>query len=133
MDTKLVIVGIVRSSLQDKETAPKIEHEGGVEAVLQIKAPYAEALNGLEPGREMWLFTWLHLSGRDVLEVHPRGDTSRPMRGVFTTRSPARPNPIGMHKVKVLSVERKAGGPEVRVSPLEAVDGTPVIDIKPLL
>jgi len=133
MDTKLVIVGTVRSSLDDRATAPKIEHEGGVEALLQIKGPYADAVRTLEAGQEVWLFTWLHEADRSCLEVHPRGDETRPKRGVFNTRSPDRPNPIGMHKVRILAIEQGAGGPELRVAPLEAIDGTPVIDIKPQL
>lgn len=133
MDTKLVIVGTISSSITDRDTAPKIEHEGGVEALIRFKAPYAEALDEMRVGEELWLFTWLHLADRSYLKVHPRGDTSRPKRGVFTTRSPDRPNPIGLHKVTVLEVRQGPGGPEMRVAPLEALDGTPVIDIKPVL
>lgn len=133
MDTKLVIVGTVHSALQDRTTAPKIEHEGGVEALLRIKGPYADAVKTLEQGQQVWLFTWLHQADRSYLEVHPRGDVTRPMRGVFNTRSPDRPNPIGMHKVRIVSLEQGAGGVELRVAPLEAIDGTPVIDIKPVI
>lgn len=133
MDTKLVIVGTIHSPLQDRDTAPKIEHEGGVEATIQIKLPYADAVKTLEPGREVWLFTWLHLANRSYLEVHPRGDKNRPKRGVFNTRSPDRPNPIGLHKVRIQAVESGPQGPVLRVAPLEALDGTPVIDIKPVI
>lgn len=130
MDTHLIIVGIVRSSISDRASAPKIEHEGGVEAVLEIKPPYADAMKTLEVGQNVWLFTWLHLSSRDYLEVHPRGDVRQPKRGVFNTRSPHRPNPIGMHKVRITAI---GPGSVMRVAPLEVVDGTPVIDIKPVL
>ncbi len=84
----------------------------------------------LEVGQNVWLFTWLHLSSRDYLEVHPRGDVRQPKRGVFNTRSPHRPNPIGMHKVRITAI---GPGSVMRVAPLEVVDGTPVIDIKPVL
>ncbi len=129
-DNTLIMVGTVHSPLQDKATAPKCEHEGGVEALVRIKAPYAEALETLQPGQEVWLFTWLHLADRTALKVHPRADLTRPKRGVFNTRSPDRPNPIGLHKVRILALEP---GPTLRVAPLEALDGTPVIDIKPVI
>jgi tRNA-Thr(GGU) m(6)t(6)A37 methyltransferase TsaA len=88
-----------------------------------------DALRGIEPGDELLLFTWLDRADRDVLVVHPRGDTSRPEAGVFTTRSPHRPNPIGIHRVEVIAVE----GPRMKVSKLEALDGTPIVDVKPVL
>lgn len=130
IDSNLVIVGVVRSSIKDRATAPKIEHEGGVEARIEFKPPYADALKTLEPGKEVWLFTWLHLANRSYLEVHPRGDHNRPKRGVFNTRSPDRPNPIGLHKVRILEV---GPGAQLKVAPLEVLDGTPVIDIKPVI
>ena len=88
-----------------------------------------EALDGLAAGDQLLVLTWLDRADRDVLVVHPRGDTSRPPAGVFTTRSPHRPNPIGLHRVEVISVE----GPRVEVRNLEAIDGTPIVDVKPVL
>jgi tRNA-Thr(GGU) m(6)t(6)A37 methyltransferase TsaA len=87
------------------------------------------ALRGIEPGDQLLLLTWFDRADRDVLATHPRGDTSRPEVGVFTTRSPHRPNPIGLHRVEVLAVE----GPRMKVNNLEALDGTPVVDVKPVL
>jgi tRNA-Thr(GGU) m(6)t(6)A37 methyltransferase TsaA len=86
-------------------------------------------LTGIQPGDELLVLTWLHLAQRDVLQVHPRGDINRPLTGVFATRSPDRPNPIGLHRVSVLEVREQ----KLRVVPLEAIDGTPVLDIKPVL
>lgn len=122
-------IGFVRSSLTRLEDAPMQGDEGAPEAWLEISEQTAPGLAGIKPGDELIILTWLHLSERDVLQVHPRGDASRPLTGVFATRSPDRPNPIGLHRVLVLeaTVER------LRVSPLEAIDGTPVIDIKPVL
>lgn len=88
-----------------------------------------EALDGVGPGDQLLVLTWLDRADRDVLVVHPRGDTSRPAAGVFTTRSPHRPNPIGLHRVEVISVE----SPRLEVRNLEAIDGTPIIDVKPVL
>ncbi len=126
---ELVVIGRVRSELSDRWTGPKMEHEGGVEAVIEIDPAYEIAMDGLELGMELWLFTWLHQGEREYLQVHPRGDRSQPKRGVFSTRSPDRPNPIGLHRVTVKDVE----GLQLTVFPLEAVNGTPVIDIKPFL
>lgn len=103
--------------------------EGGPEAWLDISQQAAPGLMGIEPGDELFILTWLHVAERDVLQVHPRGDLNRPLAGVFATRSPDRPNPIGLHCVSVLEV----GEAQLRVAPLEAIDGTPVIDIKPIL
>ena len=133
MDTKLHIIGIIHSSIKEKQDAPKCEHEGGVEARIEIKPAYADATYTLEPGREIWLFTWLHLADRERLQVHPRGDLSRPIRGVFNTRSPDRPNPIGLHRVRVVGIEPAGDGVTLVVAPLEVVDGTPIIDIKPVI
>jgi tRNA-Thr(GGU) m(6)t(6)A37 methyltransferase TsaA len=104
--------------------------EGAPEAWVEIDPAFADALSGVAEGNEVILLTWLHLGRRDVLEVHPRGDPERPLAGVFATRSPDRPNPIGLHRVQVLETEAPA---RLRVCPLEAVDGTPVVDIKPVL
>ena len=103
--------------------------EGGPEAWLELSPQAAAGIMGIKAGDELILLTWLHLAERDVLQVHPRGDLTRPLTGVFATRSPDRPNPIGLHRVMVLDVgERK-----LRVAPLEAIDGTPIVDIKPAL
>jgi tRNA-Thr(GGU) m(6)t(6)A37 methyltransferase TsaA len=88
-----------------------------------------DALQGIQPGDMLFVLTWLHLAEREVLKVHPRDDRTRPMAGVFATRSPYRPNPIGLHRVRVVEI----AGARLKVGPLEAIDGTPVIDIKPVL
>lgn len=103
--------------------------EGAPEAWLELTPSVAPALLGIKPGDELILLTWLHLAERDVLQVHPRGDLNRPLTGVFATRSPDRPNPIGLHRVSVVEV----AGQQLRVAPLEAIDGTPIVDIKPVL
>ena len=104
--------------------------EGAPEAWVEIDPAFADALAGVAKGNEVILLTWLHQSRRDVLKVHPRGDPEKPLAGVFATRSPDRPNPIGLHRVQVLETAAPA---RLRVWPLEALDGTPVIDIKPVL
>jgi tRNA-Thr(GGU) m(6)t(6)A37 methyltransferase TsaA len=122
-------VGVIRSDLKDLNLAPRQGDEGAPDAWLEIDAAFAPALEGIRPGDRLVLLTWLHRARRDVLQVHPRGDHSRPLTGVFATRSPDRPNPLGLHEVSV----RDVAGNRLRVGPLEAVDGTPVIDIKPVL
>ncbi|HSD19690.1 MAG TPA: tRNA (N6-threonylcarbamoyladenosine(37)-N6)-methyltransferase TrmO [Anaeromyxobacter sp.] len=122
-------IGFVRSSLKRPEDAPKQGHEGAPDARIELAAEVAEGLAGIEVGQDVILITWLHEARRDVLRVHPRDDERLPLAGVFATRSPARPNPLGLHRVRVLAVE----GGELRVGPLEATDGTPVVDIKPVL
>lgn len=122
-------VGHVRSPLRDPSGAPKQGDEGAPEAWIELDGRVAAGLDGLRPGIDVLVLTWLHLARRDVLTVHPRGDVSRPATGVFATRSPDRPNPIGLHRVRVLTVDPHA----VQVAGLEAVDGTPVVDIKPVL
>jgi tRNA-Thr(GGU) m(6)t(6)A37 methyltransferase TsaA len=119
----------VESPLTDPESAPKQGDEGAPDAWLSFEPDVLDALQGIEPGDQLLLFTWLDRADRDVLTVHPRGDTSRPEAGVFTTRSPHRPNPIGIHRVEVISIE----GPRMKVSDLEALDGTPIVDVKPVL
>ena len=118
--------GVVRSPLRDRSDAPRQGSEGAPEAILEIDAEFAAALLGVEPGDELIVLTWLHLADREVLQVRPRDDVSRPLAGVFATRSPDRPNPIGLHRVTVTARD----GATVRVEPLEAVDGTPVVDLK---
>ena len=103
--------------------------EGAPEAWLELSSQAAPGLMGIKVGDHLLVLTWLHLADRDVLQVHPRGDRNRPLTGVFATRSPDRPNPVGLHRVSVLEVmDRK-----LRVAPLEAIDGTPIVDIKPVL
>lgn len=122
-------VATVSSPLEDPSDAPCQGDEGGPEARIVIEPAAVPALGGLSAGDRVVLLTWLHLASRDVLAVHPRGDSSRPLTGVFATRSQDRPNPIGLHEVVVLEV----GEDFLRVGGLEAVDGTPVLDIKPVL
>jgi tRNA-Thr(GGU) m(6)t(6)A37 methyltransferase TsaA len=122
-------VGVVESSLRDLAAAPKQGDEGAPEAWLAIEPRYAEALAGIEVGDAALVLTWLDRSPRDVLSVHPRGDLTRPPQGVFATRSPARPNPIGLHRVEVAEID----GDRLRVRDLEALDGTPILDLKPVL
>ena len=128
-DPTLVPIGRVESPLVDSAAAPKQGFEGGADAWLVFEPHATEALDGLEPGARVIVLTWLDRADRSVLRVHPRDDRSNPMRGVFTTRSADRPNPIGLHEVEVLEVD----GSRVKVSDLEALDGTPVLDLKPVL
>lgn len=122
-------IATVRSALTDLASAPKQAHEGAPEAWLEFDPAMLDALDGLRVGDEIVVLTWLDRADRDVLRVHPRGDVSNPVQGVFSTRSPARPNPIGLHEVRIIAID----GTRVRVSELEAVDGTPVLDVKPVL
>ena len=122
-------IGTVESPLTDPAQAPKQGHEGSPDAWLVIDEGVLGGLEGISPGDRVVVLTWLDRADRDVLRVHPRDDPASPERGVFGTRSADRPNPIGMHPVEVLSVE----GARIGVRDLEAVDGTPVVDIKPLL
>jgi tRNA-Thr(GGU) m(6)t(6)A37 methyltransferase TsaA len=122
-------IGMVHSVLASRKNAPRQGSEGAPEAWLQILPAYREAMEGLEVNGEILVLTWLHLGNRDTLKVHPRGIAGNPLMGVFATRSPDRPNPIGIHQVTILEID----GGRIRVSGLEAVDGTPVVDIKPVL
>jgi tRNA-Thr(GGU) m(6)t(6)A37 methyltransferase TsaA len=126
---ELVPVGRVASSLVDPTLAPRQGDEGAPEAWLVFSAAVRDAVAGLEVDTEMLLLTWLDRADRDVLVVHPRGDPSRARQSVFTTRSQDRPNPIGLHRVRILGID----GLRVRVQNLEAVDGTPILDVKPIL
>lgn len=130
-DTAFTIhpIGHVRSALVSRADAPRQGDEGAPEAWLELDAAVVAGLAGLAPGDEMMLLTWLHLADREVLAVHPRNDPNRPLAGVFATRSPDRPNPIGLHRITV----REIAGNRLRVTPLEAIDGTPIVDIKPVL
>ena len=126
---KLVSIGIVDSRLTDRAAAPKQGNEGAPEAWLVFDERFADALDGIAAGDQLLLLTWLDRAARDVLRVHPRGDPANPERGVFATRSADRPNPVGLHRVTVLATD----GRRLRVRDLEAVDGTPIIDVKPPL
>lgn len=126
---ELVAVGTVRSPLTDRAAAPKQGDEGAPEATLVFVPEFADALDGIAAGDDLLVLTWLHQSRRDVLRVRPRSDPSRRELGVFSTRSPERPNPIGLHRVTVVAVD----GLELRVRDLEALDGTPIVDVKPPL
>ena len=122
-------VAFVESVLTDLATAPMQGHEGAPDAWLVFEEGVLDALDGLAVGDEVILLTWFDRASRDVLRVHPRSDPSSPMHGVFATRSPDRPNPIGLHEVEILAIE----GRRVHVRPLEALDGTPILDVKPVL
>jgi tRNA-Thr(GGU) m(6)t(6)A37 methyltransferase TsaA len=126
---ELRMIGSVSSPLADRQAAPKQGDEGAPEAILEISAEFEPALEGLEAGNEVLVLTWLDRADRDVLSVHPRDDLANPETGVFATRSADRPNPIGLHRVRVLEID----GSRLRVDALEAVDGTPVLDVKPVL
>jgi tRNA-Thr(GGU) m(6)t(6)A37 methyltransferase TsaA len=122
-------IGTVRSALTDRHTAPRQRDENAPEAWLELDPQYHDALLGLKPGDQLILLTWLHQSNRETLQVHPRRIPNAPLTGVFATRSPDRPNPIGLHEVTVLEID----GTRLRVDALECVDGTPILDLKPLL
>jgi tRNA-Thr(GGU) m(6)t(6)A37 methyltransferase TsaA len=125
----VIPIGRVESPLVERAAAPKQGDEGAPDAWLVFDDRVAEGLRDIAPGDELLLLTWLDRATRDVLVVRPRGDANRPETGVFSTRSPDRPNPIGLHRVTVLAVD----GLRFRVANLEALDGTPVIDVKPVL
>ena len=127
MDMTLRAIGLVRSPLLDPATAPRFETESTQSADLILDPAYVPGLKGLAVDQEIFVFTWLHLASRDTLEVHPRGNPELPMRGVFATRSPSRPNPIGLHRARITAIN----GNVITVAAMEAVNGTPVIDIKP--
>ncbi|MGQ0549941.1 MAG: tRNA (N6-threonylcarbamoyladenosine(37)-N6)-methyltransferase TrmO [Armatimonadota bacterium] len=122
-------IGFIRSPLKIREDAPKQGFEGAPDAWLEVTAHVAEGLHGIAAGQEIILITWFHRASRNVLKLHPRGDKNLPLTGVLMTRSPDRPNPLGLHRVRVLDV----AGRQLKVGPLEAIDGTPVVDIKPVL
>jgi tRNA-Thr(GGU) m(6)t(6)A37 methyltransferase TsaA len=122
-------VGWVESPLVDPASAPKQGDEGAPDAWLVFEPAVAEGLQGLRTGDEIIVLTWLDRARRDVLLVHPRGDPCRAEAGVFSTRSPHRPNPIGLHRVMIVSID----GRRVRVHNLEALDRTPILDVKPTL
>jgi tRNA-Thr(GGU) m(6)t(6)A37 methyltransferase TsaA len=119
-------IGVVRSPLLRRKDAPRQGSEGAPDAWIIVEPSFADALQGVRSGDELVLVTWLHEADREVLQVHPRDDESRPLTGVFATRSSDRPNPLGLHRVTVHGID----GLELSVGPLEAIDGTPVVDIK---
>jgi tRNA-Thr(GGU) m(6)t(6)A37 methyltransferase TsaA len=122
-------IGVISSTLRSPAAAPKQGAEGAPDAWLEVRPWAAKGLEGMAAGDEVVLITWLHRARRDVFRVHPRGDPRNPLTGVFATRSPDRPNPLGLHPVTVRAIQ----GNRLRVGPLEAIDGTPVVDIKPVL
>jgi tRNA-Thr(GGU) m(6)t(6)A37 methyltransferase TsaA len=122
-------IGRVHSPLTDLDAAPKQGDEGAPDAWLVFDADVADGLRDLTAGDEILVLTWLHRASRDVVAVHPRDDLTRPMTGVFSTRSSSRPNPIGLHRVEVAAVD----GTSILVRSLEAIDGTPIVDVKPVL
>jgi tRNA-Thr(GGU) m(6)t(6)A37 methyltransferase TsaA len=123
-------IGWVRSSLTERSKAPRQGREGAPAARLEIAEDVVDGLDGIAAGQKIVIVTWLHQGRRDVLRVRPRSDPMNRLTGVFNTRSPDRPNPIGLHRVTVLSVD---GPRSLLVEPLEAIDGTPIVDIKPVL
>lgn len=122
-------VGVIRSALKMRSEAPKQGHEGAPDAWLEVHSFALEALDGIAQGDELLILTWLHQADRRTRKVRPRSNPSRQLTGVFSTRSPDRPNPIGLHRVIVRGIEKN----RLRVGPIEAIDGTPVVDIKPAL
>jgi tRNA-Thr(GGU) m(6)t(6)A37 methyltransferase TsaA len=122
-------IGVIRSELASREAAPHQGHEGAPDAWLELNSTVAAGLEGIAAGDEIILITWFHKAHRDILKVHPRRAKNMPLTGVFATRSPDRPNPIGLHRVTVLDIV----GNRLKVGPLDAIDGTPIVDIKPVL
>jgi tRNA-Thr(GGU) m(6)t(6)A37 methyltransferase TsaA len=122
-------IATVRSELKDRATAPRQGNEGAPDAWIDVAGDLGDALHGIEVGQDIILITWFHQADRGVLQVHPRNEEWRPLAGVFATRSPDRPDPLGLHRVRVLEID----GNSLKVGPLEAIDGTPVVDIKPVL
>ena len=125
----LAPIGYLRSPLTDRGAAPNQGREGAPDAWLDVDAAVAEGLERIEVGAELIVITWLHQAQRDILKTHPQSDLTRPLTGVFATRSPDRPNLLGLHRVTV----REIVGNSIKVGPIEAIDGTPVVDLKPVL
>jgi tRNA-Thr(GGU) m(6)t(6)A37 methyltransferase TsaA len=126
---RLRLIGRIRSALRLKDEAPRQGSEGAPDAWLELDPAFEPALRGVAAGDEVIVITWLHRGNREVLQVHPRGDPKIPIAGVFATRSPDRPNLLGLHRVTV----REISGTRLRIGPIEAIDGTPVVDIKAVL
>jgi len=128
LSARLRPIGILRSRLKSRRNAPKQGGEGAPDAWLEVRPPLVRALEGISCGDTIIVVTWLHQARRDVLRVHPRDNTRSPLKGVFATRSADRPNPLGLHTVTV----KRIAGHRLRIGPIEAIDGTPVVDIKPV-
>jgi tRNA-Thr(GGU) m(6)t(6)A37 methyltransferase TsaA len=128
-DFTVTPIGTIRSDLKTTAEAPLFYTEGAPDAWLELDPAYADGLLRLAAGDELIVITWLHEARRDRLQVHPRGDPERPLTGVFLTRSPDRPNPLGLHRVTVRAIQ----GHRVLLGPIEAIDGTPVVDLKPVV
>ena len=123
-------IGTIRANLKNVDDAPRFYTEAGApNARLELSLAYADGLQRLQVGQEIIIITWLHLARRDILRVHPQGNPANPITGVFLTRSPDRPNPLGLHRARVLGIE----GHSLLIGPIEVIDGTPVIDIKPVV
>ncbi len=129
IDYELRPVGVVHSSLTQRKNAPRQGSEGAPEAWIELAPGFADALLGMEVGVEVWVLTWLHQGRRETLQVYPRGDRANQLTGVFFTRSPDRPNPIGLHRTTVIAIE----GTRLKVANIEVINGTPVLDVKPVL
>ena len=129
IDLRLHPIGVIRSSIKKRSEAPKQGSEGAPDAWLEVGSPCARAVEGLAAGDQIIVVTWLHQARRDVMKVHPRSEGNRPLTGVFATRSPDRPNPLGLHRVTV----REIAETRLLIGPIEVIDGTPVVDIKPAL
>jgi tRNA-Thr(GGU) m(6)t(6)A37 methyltransferase TsaA len=129
VDNTLRPIGVIRSELTERRGAPRQGPEGAPDAWLELHSWAMDGLLGVAPGDELYVFTWFHQARRDTLQVHPRNIPDNPITGVFATRSPDRPNPIGLHPVVVRAIE----GNRLRIGPIEAIDGTPVVDIKPVV
>ena len=127
-DQQLRVIGTIHSELKTLDDCPRQEKEGAPSATIEVFAEFVEGLKNIQPGDQLILFTWLHKADRTVLETRPRNDNNLPLTGVFSTRSPDRPNPIGIHFVKVVEVLKDK---QFTVSGLEVLDGTPLVDIKP--
>ena len=129
INDRLRTIGVVQSALRQREEAPHQGHAGAPDAWIAVDPAFAEALDGLNEGDDLIVITWLHQANRAILQVHPQDNPHVPLTGVFATRSSDRPNPLGLHRVTL----RAIAGTRLRIGPLEAIDGTPVLDIKPVL
>jgi tRNA-Thr(GGU) m(6)t(6)A37 methyltransferase TsaA len=129
LEARMRPIGVISTVLKTRGEAPKQGSEGAPDAWLEVYPWAAEGLRGLAAGDEIIVITWFHQADRDVFQVHPRSDPRNPLTGVFATRSPDRPNPLGLHPVVVRAID----GARLRIGPIEAIDGTPVVDIKPVL
>lgn len=123
-------IGFVCSPIKSLKDCPKQGQEGAPDVWLEIDSAYSEAIDGLKVGQDIFVLTWMHLGRRDMLRVHPRGNPENPLQGVFATRSPHRPNPIGLHRVEIMAIEKQV---RIKVRRLESLDKTPILDIKPVL